>query len=535
MLKKILLTALMILTFALAGCGEEQSAQNKNPEVAVTGGTVKGYVDENGVKIFKGIPYAANTGGENRWKAPQPVVSWEGVLDCTQDGPIVIQNAPQPFDPWTAEYVDAGYTIENGKISEDSLRLNIWTKANENDNKPVIVYIHGGANVSGSGNNEVYAGANIAQKDVVYVTINYRVGIFGFLAYKDLTGEEVRGNFAIQDQIAALNWIKENISKFGGDPNNVTIMGQSAGSTNVQHLIMSPKAAGLFNKAVYLSYNNVTSEETQIATLEDNELEANEKLAGKTLAELREMDAMEIFKLYSARKATIDGEYFTMNQREAFETGNFNKVDIICGGVPGDTYLFDPAINLGNFIEPTLTLTADEYLNLAQESFGEESSTILTLYPAGENVLDTAKMANNDKLISSYYFATQMLNAADSAHKTFIYFFHHAVPDTPERMEKFGAFHTSDVGYWLSNFTKNTYPRNWTDTDKKLGEQMTAYLVNFAKTGDPNGENLPEWKSVNQTEWISYLDIGDEIKFVQMNPEKAAFWQTFWENRQSDF
>ena len=93
-------------------------------------------------------------------------------------------------------------------------------------------------------------------------------------------------------------------------------------------------------------------------------------------------------------------------------------------------------------------------------------------------------------------------------------------------MEKFGAFHTSDVGYWLSNFTKNTYPRNWTDTDKKLGEQMTAYLVNFAKTGDPNGENLPEWKSVNQTEWISYLDIGDEIKFVQMNPEKAAFWQT---------
>ena len=532
MLRKIFLLSCFLLSMILVGCGEETS-KNADPEVDVTGGKIKGFVDSNGVKIFKGIPYADTTAGENRWKAPQPVKAWEGVLDCTKDSPIVIQNAPVPFDPWTDEYVDGGYTIENGKISEDSLRLNIWTKADADAKKPVIVYIHGGANISGSGNNEVYKGDNIAQKDVVYVSINYRVGIFGFLAYKDLTGEEVKGNFAIQDQIAALKWIKENISKFGGDPNNVTIMGQSAGSTNVQNLIMSPKAEGLFNKAVYLSFNNATTNETVIRSLEDAELEANENLSGKTLAELRQMDAMEVFKMYRVSSSVIDGEYLNMSTKDAFESGEFNKVDMICGGVPGDSYLFDAAINLGNFMEPVLTLTETDYNSKVGETFAENSEVILSLYalPANpENVISAAKDVNNDKLISSYYEVAQKKNSNDSAHKSYVYFFRHPIPDTPERMEKFGAFHTGDVGYWLSNFTK-LYPRIWTDTDKKLGDEMSSYLANFAKTGNPNGENLPEWQEVGSTKNISYLDIGDEIKFVEMNPDKSDFWTKYWADR----
>ena len=166
MFRKIFLLSCLLLAMIATGCGEDKPvANNSAPEVDVTGGKIKGAIDENGVKVFKGIPYAATTAGENRWKAPQPVKAWEGVLDCTEFRPIVIQNAPAPFDPWTDEYVDGGYTIENGKISEDSLNLNIWTKADANAKLPVIVYIHGGANVSGSGQNEVYLGQNIAQKN----------------------------------------------------------------------------------------------------------------------------------------------------------------------------------------------------------------------------------------------------------------------------------------------------------------------------------------------------------------------------------
>lgn len=525
--KIFLLSCLLLMTLA-AGCGEDTAkAPVEDPQVEVTGGKIVGTVDDSGVKKFLGIPYAASTAGENRWKAPQPVQTWDGILSCADFRPIVIQNQPEPFDPWTAEYVDAGYTIDNGKISEDSLNLNIWTAAEENAKAPVIVYIHGGANVSGSGQNDVYKGDDIAKKGVVYVTINYRVGIFGFLAYKDSTGEEVKGNFALQDQIAALKWIQENISKFGGDPSNVTIMGQSAGSTNVQNLIMSPAAAGLFNKAMFLSFNNVTTDETVIRSLESAEDEAAEKLGDKTLAELRQMDAMELFRLYRVSSAVIDGEFLKMSQKDAFSSGAFNKVDIICGGVPGDPYLFDSFVNLGSFFEPKMTLTAEEYGEALRD---KDAENLLELYPAGDNALDAAKMLNNDKLIATYYYAAQLKNANDSAHKSYVYFFSHVIPDTPERMEKFGAFHTSDVNYWLNHYT-TLYPRDWKDLDKKIGDTMSSYLVNFAKTGNPNGDNLPEWKEVGATKNISYLEIGDEIKFFEMNPDKATFWTNYFADR----
>lgn len=159
--------------------------------------------------------------------------------------------------------------LDNGLMSEDCLSLNVWTTAVENAKLPVVVYIHGGANLSGSSQNDVYDGTALAQKGIVYVSINYRVGIFGFLAYKDKNGEEITGNFATQDQIAALKWVKKNISKFGGDPNNVTIMGQSAGSNNVQNLIASTAAAGMFMSLGYVPNAVVTGTATGTRTLQD--------------------------------------------------------------------------------------------------------------------------------------------------------------------------------------------------------------------------------------------------------------------------
>lgn len=238
----------------------------------------------------------------------------------------------------------------------------------------MIVYIHGGANVSGSGCNDVYDGAEIAKKGVVYVSINYRVGIFGFLAYKDRTGEEVTGNFAIQDQIAALRWVQENISKFGGDPKNVTIMGQSAGSANVQNLIASKAAAGLFNKAVALSMNNVTTEFPTTTNLSAAEAAAQEAIGNYTISQLRAMSPAEILALKYMPNMVVENtaETGTKSLRDAFSSGEWNKVDMIWGGVEGDQDLFDSVIPLNKFMDPTKVLTATDYENSAQKFFGDK-------------------------------------------------------------------------------------------------------------------------------------------------------------------
>lgn len=301
---KISLIIFMMIFLSIPACAGASAL----PQVKVTGGTIQGY-EEDGIKIFKGIPYAATTAGKNCWREPQPVKSWQGVKDCTKFGQIVVQNeTTATFDPWTNEYLDMHMNLDNGLMGEDCLSLNVWTKAEKNEKLPVIVYIHGGANLSGSSQNDVYDGANIAKKGVVYVSINYRLGIFGFLAYKDKTGEEVTGNFALQDQIAALRWVKENIAKFGGDPNNVTIMGQSAGSNNVQNLIASTSAAGLFNKAVALSFNNCFATEMLVAKdLNAAQAEAAEKIGQYTIKELREMSPAQVLVLGYTPTSVVTG------------------------------------------------------------------------------------------------------------------------------------------------------------------------------------------------------------------------------------
>ena len=506
----------------------------ESPQVKVTGGMIQGYIDEYGVKTFKGIPFADTTAGKNRWKAPQPVKSWQGVKDCTKFGQIAVQAEPQPFDPWTVEYVDSGMNLDNGLMGEDCLSLNIWTKANENEKLPVIVYIHGGANLSGSSQNDVYSGQEIAQKNIVYVSINYRVGIFGFLAYKDEIGEEVTGNFAIMDQIAALKWIKKNISKFGGDPNNVTIIGQSAGSNNVQNLIASTAAAGLFDKAIALSFNNYTASEMLLTRdLQDVESEAKEKIGKYTIKELREMSPSDILALGYTPTSVVKGTSTgTLSLKDAFDSGKWNKVDMIWGGVAGDQYLFDSVIEVGNFIKPADKLTLDDYMTSVNKSFGSNADRLLKLYPgeSKDNALNTARQVNIDKMIANYFYAASQKYKSDKNYKTYLFCYEHIIPDTPERMVKFGAFHTSDVNYWLNHFTK-IYPRNFTSTDYALGDAMSSYIVNFAKTGNPNGKDnigriLPTWKEFSPNSNIAYLHIGDDIQYFEMDSAKSNFWKS---------
>ena len=225
-------------------------AQSKAPfeTVRTQNGLVSG-IYSNGVNVFKGIPFAAPPVGELRWRAPQPAASWQGIRKCNTFSASAMQAKPAPFMMYTAEFL-----APPEPLSEDCLYLNVWTAAKAvNEKRPVIVWVHGGGFTGGSGSVPLYDGEDLAKKGIVFVTINYRLGVFGFLAHPELSkeanGKEV-GNYAFLDQIAALEWVKKNISAFGGDPNNVTLAGQSAGAFSVNVLVASPLAKGLFHKAI---------------------------------------------------------------------------------------------------------------------------------------------------------------------------------------------------------------------------------------------------------------------------------------------
>ena len=370
-------------------------AKDSAPMAQIASGIIRGTKENNGVKVFKGIPYADTTAGENRFQPPQPVKLWSGIRNCTKFGAIAVQKEAELMGPWTSEYLDLGMTLDNDRMSEDCLNLNVWTTAQSGEKQPVIVYIHGGANVSGSSENDIYSGKEIASKGVVYVSINYRVGIFGFLAYKDVAGEEVTGNFALLDQIAALKWVQKNIRSFGGDPDNVTIMGQSAGAINVQHLIGSKAAAGLFKRAIALSFNSITTEYPVMKTLGKAEKEASQALKGRTLADLRKMTPEEIMELgYNPSTVIRDTSTGTLPLKEAFATNSWNKVDMIWGGVAGDPYIFDSMIPIGDVFSPLDTLNSSSYKKKVQNRFGINAPMALQLYPEEEESLNAAKQIN---------------------------------------------------------------------------------------------------------------------------------------------
>ncbi len=524
-LGKLLLAGSIILgmTACSSGGTEEDTGE---PVVEVTG-TIRGYVDDNGVRTYKGIPYAATTEGENRFKDPQPVEPREGELDCTEYGPIVMQNEAEPFMCWSAEYVDGGMTYENGKMSEDSLNLNVWTQGKKGDDLPVIVYIHGGANTSGSGENEVYTGEKIAQKGVVYVTFNYRVGLFGFLSYVDETGEEITGNFAIKDQIAALQWVQDNIEQFGGDPGNVTIAGQSAGSQDVQKLMISPKAEGLFCRAVAMSANGYEGFGPMGSiSKEDAQAEAKQFLGDYTVEQLRSMSTQEVDKLreiYNPSTHIIDGEYLTGTQKDAYASGEFNHVDFMTGCVTGDTVLFGGFINLPEGEEKW---AKELYKAVVEEELGDKADEFLKLYPADENVTETVAQIAIDNANVQCAYAIAQKDANDSENKSYQWYFSRSVPDKdPETEKMWGSFHTGDVGYWL-NYFSTTSERPWTDADYKLGDLMSDYLINFAKTGDPNGEGLPEWKAADES--ISYMHLDEDSEFEELDEKKTEFWLDYY-------
>jgi para-nitrobenzyl esterase len=474
---------------------------SQNLIVKITNGKVEGTSNvDRTVRIFKSIPFAAPPIGPLRWKAPQPVKNWAGIKKCFDFSASPIQNKPVPFMCWTEEFI-----AQPEPLSEDCLYLNIWTAAkSKKEKQAVFVWIYGGGLSSGSSNCAVYDGEEMAKKGVIFVSINYRVGVLGFMAHPELSkesGYNASGNYGFLDQMEALRWVQKNIAAFGGDPNNVTIAGQSAGSFSVNALVASPLAKGLFHKAIAQSGGLLsTMLQKNLADSEKQGLAFMEKANAKSISELRQKSAEEIQTLSNAREAgrfgtTLDNYVLPVNLLQHFEKGLHNEVPLLTGWVSGDGVLMGP---------PNTTLA--KYTKDAQSKYGDKADLFLSIFSAKTD--DDAK-ANQARLTMFQFAAlpSHLWAGTNKKYKSYLYEFSHVPPDKPN-FPNYGAFHTSEVPYALHTLKK--WNRSWLATDWDLENKVSSYWVNFAKTGNPNGANLPEWKSYNY-ESGNIMNLGDNV------------------------
>lgn len=444
---------------------------------------------DTSIMVYKGIPFAATPVGDLRWKAPQPPIPWKGIRKATEYCKPCIQNLTLSNLPWTEEY------MPQSESDEDCLSLNIWTPAKNPDEKlPVLVYIPGGAFTGGSGDIKVYNGEGLAQKGVIVVTVNYRVGVLGFLALPELTAESPdssSGNYGLLDQVAALSWVKRNIQAFGGDPENVTVSGQSAGAQSVYFLTASPLAKGLFQRAIAESSPWSSRRKTLIREIaEKTGRHLMDTLGVKSLKELRAIPAKELHQKANAFNLrfgpVVDGWFLPEDVTAIYSESKQNDTPLLTGlnadeGSSGGSYGKMPM---------------KEYKERIAREWGNMTSLFLKLYPVSTEAEAEAaqKQSARDAGLANMYTWAHA-RAMTSKSPEFNYFFERVTP-WPE-YPQYGAFHSSEIPYVFRN--QHLLNRPWEETDRKLSDLMSSYWVNFIKTGNPNGPGLPEWSSASDS------------------------------------
>lgn len=449
-------------------------AQTLEP-VRVEQGLIRGTM-EDGLTVYRGIPFALPPVGDLRWRAPQPATNWDGVLEANRFAPGPIQGGNPP----------------SGK-SEDCLYLNIWTPAKSaGDRIPVLVWIYGGGFGAGATSERNYSGENLAKKGVVLVSIAYRVGQLGFLAHPELSAEapsHTSGNYGLLDMIAGLQWVRKNIAAFGGDPNKVTIFGESAGGIAVSMLCASPLAKDLFHGAISQSGGSfgpprsTTFPGENLKTLADAERAGSEyaKSAGAaSIAELRKLapDQLPGGRGLGMSWPIIDGWVIPDDQYKLYEAAKYNDTPILVGYNSDEGASFSPP------------RTPEEYITGVQRRYGKFADALIKAYPVGTNsVPKTARDLARDSAFGWHTWIWARLQAQTGKSKVFYYYFDQH-PDYPEDSPQAGrgSPHGQDVGYVFQHLARNS-SRN----DQEIAEAMSTYWVNFAKRGDPNGEGVPAW------------------------------------------
>ena len=456
------------------------------PTVSVQSGILSG-VREGGLNVFKGVPYAAPPIGEARWKPPGEPVAWSGTRQATEYG----ASCPQPGVRYSTIY-----SFELEKFSEDCLTLNIWAPADAT-NVPVFFWIHGGANLRGSSQEPLYDGARLAETGIIVVTVNYRLGILGFLAHPELSAESelgVSGNYALLDQVAALRWVQNNIREFGGDPDKVTIAGESAGGLSVLSLMTMPDARGLFSKAIAQSSYMISYPELKKPRFGQESAEATgqelvKKLNASSVAELRKMDSAAISNAAADLGyfpiGTVDGAVLPGQMVEIFEQGRQAPVPVLAGFNSGE-------IRSLSILAPPPPETAEMYEASIQERYLDLAEEFLRLYPSS-NMQESIYATTRDAL---YGWTAERLSRMQTAigQPAYLYLFDHGYPAADEA--GLHGFHASELPFMFGNMDRT--PPLWpkipsAPVHTDLSSAMVSYWSSFAQGGEPLASGSPSW------------------------------------------
>lgn len=508
-MRNIVILAAFAVIFLYSCKSEDLKLDEKVSEsVEVAGGKVEGTLEDD-IYVFRGIPFAAPPVGDLRWKAPQPVQAWDGVFNTA--GKFAPSCPQQKMIPGADQL----------EFSEDCLYLNIWTPAKTTGEKlPVMVWIYGGGFAMGSASLAQFHGDELAKRGVIVVTVGYRVGALGFLAHPELTAESpdhVSGNYGLLDQIAALQWVQKNIETFGGDPARVTVFGESAGGFSVSMLCASPLAKGLFSGAISESggsFGPVLADSVRFAdrilpsqadqalqqgklalphdiqpylqplrTAELKGADFAKRMGATTIAELRQMPADkfvdDLSGLMGGFWPVVDGHVIVGDQYKLYEQGKYNDVDVLIGTNSDEGSLF--AIEAEG---------VEEYQTLIRERFGTFADRILAAYPATtvEETYTSATDIFRETIFAWPTYAwAKLQSTTGKKSKVYLYYFDQPQPSSPR-----GAAHGSEIDYVFGHLTGDR-----TINDAILSDIIMKYWTNFAKYGDPNGENLPEWGPYN--------------------------------------
>nr|WP_315231601.1 carboxylesterase family protein [uncultured Flavobacterium sp.] len=521
-----------ILLLLIPFFSEAQQAENQNAfpvQLTIANGTIEGEFDiKTNIQSFKGIPFAQPPVGDLRWKAPQPLTNWTEVKQTKKFGPRAIQSNV---------FGDMGFRSDG--MSEDCLYLNVWSPAKSaNEKLPVLVYFYGGGFAAGDGSESRYDGENMAKKGIVTLTVNYRLGIWGFFSHPELTKESpnrASGNYGLLDQNAALKWVQANISKFGGDPKRVTIAGESAGSIAVSAQMASPLSKGIIAGAIGESGGSIfpTLAPVPLAEAEKTGLEYAQKIGATSLKNLREMSTLELYQKslgssLGVFKTTIDGYFLTKTLPETFEAKQQAMIPLLLGWNSEEmTYR---ALTAGKDI------SNETYIQKVKELYGKKADEVLKLYPTGtlEVTEQSATDLSGDRFIAYSTWKWFDLHRKNSTQPVYRYYYTHPRPEmrdnsleaglaggvikknsnTPKAPIPKGAVHSAEIEYAMGNLAGNKdYP--WTESDYAVSETMLNYFANFIKTGNPNGDKLPVWPMAKNEEKPEIMIIDLASKSVR--------------------
>lgn len=534
--------ALTLAAMAISIATSAQDAVSVNTSYGILEG-----LDISGIKTFKGVPFAAPPTGDNRWREPQPLQPWQGIRECHD-------YAPDPMQ----EPIFGDMNFGSDSISEDCLYLNIWTPAiTMNEKLPVLIYFNGGGLMAGSGSEPRYAGMAMARRGMICVTANYREGIFGFFAHPELSKEtpyKGSGNYGFLDQQAAIRWVHENISLFGGDPERITIAGESAGSMSVSALMASPLSRGLFAQAIGSSGSVIADKRVKsLAEAEKAGVYMMRRMGYKNVKEMRKVPAEVLMKQANVRNVpvyNIDNHFLTEQPFATYAAGRQMRVPLLVGG---NSLEMSPAAYFGYITMSGREITMEDIAKTASGMFGDNTDEMLSLY--GITAPDDIYKQPGIDLCGDLFLAYSTwrwgnIHNATSGQPVYRYLYSRERPkmmiegkvaglaggvkDKTEAEEVVenkipeihGAVHSADIEYAMGNLPTNRV-YDWQPEDYMVSDIFMGYYANFVKTGNPNGIGLPQWLPLDNSNSPGFMvidvktrmekDAGAERRYRRMN------------------